>query len=471
MRSSPPWSVIVIGSGPVGAAAACRLAERGCATLLLEAGRPIPLADVPGAPAGEHLRNQPRYQRHPEAFLAAALSHCAFYDCGAPPEGLPGACETIAVGGQGVLWTNNCPRTQPGVDRWAALDDATWERRYGEAEAMLWVATDQFAASERQRRIAAHLIHHLRRAAPASRRVEPLPMAGRRDDRGGVHFTATADLWAGLRAAAERLTVRSAAPVLGLEHRAGRVTAVRTADSAESLTAAAVLVAAGAFATPRLLYASGIRPPALGRWLHYHPLLCGQLVLDAALAAPPGAVDPPPRLWIPPTRRAPWHAMVLRDIGAGTPSEPVEEGRLVELQFFAPIEPRLQHHMTLDGPTPRFAVRLADGDRATLAAMRDDLLAVGAALGRWRAGCAPDWNPWGLSHPMGTTRMGDDPTTSVVDRRGRVHGFDNLYLCGLGVIPGPIAINPTLTAVALALETADHLAATVGAAAAARTAR
>ena len=106
---------------------------------------------------------------------------------------------------------------------------------------------------------------------------------------------------------------------------------------------------------------------------------------------------------------------------------------------------------------PRFDVRLSERDRATLDVMRADADAVGRALGRWRKGCEPSWNPWGFSHPMGTTRMGDDPATSVVDRYGRVHGMENLYVAGASLLPGLMAVNPTLTAVALALDMVDAL--------------
>jgi choline dehydrogenase-like flavoprotein len=451
--------VVVIGSGPVGASAARRLAERGCRTALLDAGRPVPLPDLPTARAGEHLRNRPAAQRAPETFIAEAMSRCAFYDSAAAREGLPGACETVAFGGQSLVWTNNCPRTQSGFDRWPALNDATWERRYAEAEAMLDVGIDRLGPSERQRRVAARVATHLAGTAPAGRRVTPLPLAGRADGRGGICFTATADILAGSGTDGERVRVHCGARATALEHAHGRVAAVRiaTEQGEERLPADAVVVAAGVFGTPRLLFASGIAPAALGRWLHYHPLLLGQLVLDDALVPPPGTLDVPPRLYIPPTRAAPWHAMILRDVGAGIPREAIAERVLLELQFFAPIEPRPEHRMTLDGPRPRFTVHLSPADETTLAAMRADLMAIGAVLGRWRGGCEPDWNPWGLSHPMGTTRMGDDPATSVVDRHGRVHGFDNLYVVGASVIPVPIAVNPTLTAVALALEAADSL--------------
>jgi choline dehydrogenase-like flavoprotein len=60
-------------------------------------------------------------------------------------------------------------------------------------------------------------------------------------------------------------------------------------------------------------------------------------------------------------------------------------------------------------------------------------------------------------HPMGTTRMADDPRRGVVDRDGRVHGIANLYVAGSSVFPTGGSANPTLTIVALALRLAEHL--------------
>lgn len=63
----------------------------------------------------------------------------------------------------------------------------------------------------------------------------------------------------------------------------------------------------------------------------------------------------------------------------------------------------------------------------------------------------------GGSHHLGTTRMHDDPRHGVVDRNGKVHGIDNLYVTGSSVFTTGGAANPTLTIVALALRLADHL--------------
>jgi choline dehydrogenase-like flavoprotein len=60
-------------------------------------------------------------------------------------------------------------------------------------------------------------------------------------------------------------------------------------------------------------------------------------------------------------------------------------------------------------------------------------------------------------HPIGTTRMSEDPAAGVVDGDCRVHGLEGLYVCGTSVFPTSGYANPTLTIIALALRLADHL--------------
>lgn len=68
---------------------------------------------------------------------------------------------------------------------------------------------------------------------------------------------------------------------------------------------------------------------------------------------------------------------------------------------------------------------------------------------------------WGFHH-MGTTRMHSDPTRGVVDEFGRIHEMGNLYVAGSSVFPTGGVSNPTLTAVAVSLRTAEHVAENVG---------
>ena len=60
-------------------------------------------------------------------------------------------------------------------------------------------------------------------------------------------------------------------------------------------------------------------------------------------------------------------------------------------------------------------------------------------------------------HHMGTTRMGNDPATSVVDANCKVHGINNLYIAGSSCYVTAAAPNPTLTLIALTLRLSDHL--------------
>jgi choline dehydrogenase-like flavoprotein len=61
------------------------------------------------------------------------------------------------------------------------------------------------------------------------------------------------------------------------------------------------------------------------------------------------------------------------------------------------------------------------------------------------------------AHHMGTTRMGTDPTGSVVDADCRAHDVDNLWVAGSSVFPTGGGMNPTLTIAALSLRLAEHL--------------
>lgn len=60
-------------------------------------------------------------------------------------------------------------------------------------------------------------------------------------------------------------------------------------------------------------------------------------------------------------------------------------------------------------------------------------------------------------HLLGTTRMGNDPSDSVVDKNLKAHDLENLYICNGSVFPTSGGVNPTLTIEALAARLANHL--------------
>lgn len=60
-------------------------------------------------------------------------------------------------------------------------------------------------------------------------------------------------------------------------------------------------------------------------------------------------------------------------------------------------------------------------------------------------------------HLMGTTRMGNDASTSVVNQFGRCHDLKNLYIADSSIFVTSGGVNPTSTLQALALWVADHM--------------
>ncbi len=64
----------------------------------------------------------------------------------------------------------------------------------------------------------------------------------------------------------------------------------------------------------------------------------------------------------------------------------------------------------------------------------------------------------GGHHQSGTARMGTDPLTSVTDSTGRIHGCDNVFVCDGSVHVTNGGFNPALTIMALAFRTAENVA-------------
>jgi choline dehydrogenase-like flavoprotein len=131
--------------------------------------------------------------------------------------------------------------------------------------------------------------------------------------------------------------------------------------------------------------------------------------------------------------------------------------------------PLAESRVTLTGDrdplgTPRVALdwRIDPDDdakvRRAMVILARELAAAGIAR-VWIPGDASRfrWNVSPGGHHMGTTRMGADPATSVVDRDCRTHQVRNLYLAGSSVFATSGDSNPTLTIVALAHRLAEAL--------------
>jgi glucose dehydrogenase len=100
-------------------------------------------------------------------------------------------------------------------------------------------------------------------------------------------------------------------------------------------------------------------------------------------------------------------------------------------------------------PRPRLTFRLDDYVKAGLAAARAAHAEIFARLGAAEVQHGPQAE--GAGHIIGTTRMGEDARTSVVDSDLRSHDHANLFILGSSVFPTSAAANPTLTIAALSL--------------------
>ncbi len=60
-------------------------------------------------------------------------------------------------------------------------------------------------------------------------------------------------------------------------------------------------------------------------------------------------------------------------------------------------------------------------------------------------------------HALGTCRMGDDPSSSVVDRWNRCHDVPNLYIMDGSCFVTSSSVNPAATIAAIALRATEHL--------------
>jgi choline dehydrogenase-like flavoprotein len=107
-------------------------------------------------------------------------------------------------------------------------------------------------------------------------------------------------------------------------------------------------------------------------------------------------------------------------------------------------------------PAPCLISEPRDNDRAMIGSMSTglrELLEASGASEVW----GNDYYPGMSSHYMGTCRMGNDASRSVVDAWGRTHDVPNLFIADSSVFVTSGAANPALTVSALALRTSEAI--------------
>jgi choline dehydrogenase-like flavoprotein len=517
--------VAVVGAGFAGAAFSARLAERRpkLRILCLERGGWIDPAAMPATTR--------QWQR--AVFGAWATSPNLRLQAGGNPYSADYAIDDSAsavkpvmwngVGGSTINWAAHFPRLHPSDFRTQSLDGVgdDWPFGYGDLE-------PYYDLNDRAMGVSG-LAGDPAYPPKPSRAQPPLALgrlgmaAARGFDRLGWHWwpvdaavntiehggrpgcnhcgpcsigctrrsKASVDVTYWPRALAAGVELRDRAVVQQVVIEAGRATAIlyRGADGRDyHQPAGRIVIAGNGIGTPRLLLASGVDSPALGRHLMYHPAAYARGMFREAMDGPAGPVgcaiyshefyETDERrgfkrgVHLQVTREnallvqalrleQPWgHEMhqALRD----------EFGHSIVVLITVEDLPEPENRVTITSGTEadefpgiRVAYRVSDASRRMLdfgLYRAEEML---RAAGAWRVVRVPLAPVTGW-HLLGTARMGSDPQTSVTDAHGRCHGVADLMIVDGSLFPTVGAVNPGSTIGALALKLADELAAEIG---------
>ncbi len=399
-------------------------------------------------------------------------------------DGLPVAAMSSNVGGMAAHWTGACPR--PNDSERIGFLDATGEldELLAEGERLLGVTADAFDASPH-----APLVRgRLAAAADAGRaehaRVQRMPLAVHRRDDGRLVWSGSDVVLGDQTRSNPNFLLCDESLVTRVIIEDGRAAGVvirdmRTGESHE-VRARFVVVAADALRTPQVLWASGIRPDALGRYLNDQAQIVFAVRIrdfvpaeEADGATPTGLSEYSGVTWVPFTDEMPFHGQVMQLDASPVKlaeDDPAAPGSIVGLGLFCAKDVQASDRVEfsdrdVDGygmPAPTVHYTLSARDHAVIERAKNEIVELGKAIGE-PLDDRPFMMPLGASlHYQGTTRMGHhDDGASVCGPDSQVWGVPGLFVAGNGVIPTATACNPTLTSVALAVRGARSIASTL----------
>ncbi len=483
----PP--IVVIGSGPSGAAAALALGSKGYPVTVMESGvRPIRAFRV-------QVNGASLYRWAPEAssplpWVAAGDPQTLWY-------------HELALGGLSNYWTGAVPRFAPDdfSDGVRVSEEFDWPIRYQDvepyyrwAERLMRVSGSSSDApglpAGRRRYPTAVPGRWQRFAEVASGRgqgVVPIPLAsGRRWSVSGTAepFTSSAALCsaAGKRgspvrilsgAHATHLLVNASGDVDGVEYFS------RTRQEFERLGCSGVVVAAGAIATPKLLLDStsnvhldglGNAEGLVGRYLQDHTRDWAIIRLARGM---PKLRHP---LYL--TRSPHFQSEPMSGVSYTFSARTNERDRYsvhlpgVSTRFafsaFGMQQPEASNRVGLHEsrkddfglPVPTIDARFDSSAYRHLENARLRLLELleAAGLQPELLTATSDSPPGGAVHWSGSVRMHNSPRFGPCDSEGRLWGASNVAIADASVFTTPVEKNPTLTSMALAARASLALA-------------
>jgi len=493
------FDLVIVGSGPNGAIVAEQVHAHSpeARILVIEAGGTI--TDVPGehlVEADESAMNASyndlmRRARQIEYVKGAASMNTIDGDSWTPQSTgvfpaaffghnfaeFPGASVAWNIGGMGVHWTAATP--------WAYaaeipdfLPRAEWDADQETARRLLRTSVGPLIPDV-ENPCAQPIFTALREVVPSpdpDRELGYMPMGGVASAGRPFARTGPRDIAPFVfDGSAPEVELRTGLLVTRIEHDGSRVTGLTLRDLAtgaeESVHADRFLIAADALRTPQLLWASGIRPAALGVRLNEHASIDGEVEIDAQrfgltdadIVKPPTGEPFIDSFWSPSIGEArPMHGQLM---------EREFEGRhMLSVGWYCSTEIRPENRIEFSDDLvdelgmPHMTVRFSysENDLDQIRRMQDVQQAAANALGTFPREYREVQPPGASLHYTGTVRMGGvDDGTSVVDTDGRVWGFENLFLAGNGVVPTALTCNSTLTGATLSVRIARAISADI----------
>lgn len=519
MSQSP--HVVIVGSGPNGATYAREILENHptATVTMLELGPQ--LTDRPGASVKNIMDDDERanaraMSQGPQADEATraklglpylqegtltARQGTHLIDFGGPGSGhaksMPMAAVSTNVGGQGAHWTCAVPRPADS-EKISFIPDAEWEVAISRAEVLIGANFNPFTKSK----VGAAIRDVLKDEFADDFRdgVAPLllPVSGKELPDGRMIWGGTDFVFGPLIEPGNPLSARFNLRPLTMARKIlteeGRAIGVLLEDAVtgeqRELLADRVVVAADAMRTPQLLWASGIRPKALGHYLTEHPVIFSVVALDGeklgkyahesdlenerALAALSPA-DPVSGVTRVPFQdpQHPFSAQIM--YVTKTPFPMAEDNPFKDNKWGYAMagwglrkEPRFEDAVSFDDteldyrgfPNITIDYDITERELAEAEEAKKYQARAAAAMGQFIPGAGePKLMPKGTSlHYMGTYRIGPvDDGTSVCDSYSQVWNVAGLFLAGNGAIPTANAVNPTLTSMAISVRGAHHL--------------
>ncbi|MEO6237595.1 MAG: GMC family oxidoreductase [Vicinamibacterales bacterium] len=490
LNSRDQCDVVVVGSGPAGAAAISILIRAGVDVTLLEAGSAQKATGLTARVAGiTVLRIHRRLFPRTDGLRVAGDPATVLF-------------EELAPGGLSNHWSCAVPRfsTDDFLDARRAGEAFTWPIDYGDLapwyewlephlrvsgsaidvpplpackvsdvrslSQTTWAPIAMAAAREGQAIVPVPYAYGGRTTLTPSgtvfnafvRMVKPALRSGHLTIRYGA--TVTELEWSGAKKRVEAVLFR--------DHRTGQT---------ERIRCRAVVLAAGAINSTAILLQStspdfseglGNEHDVLGRYLHDHPL--GKFMVDvsAPMSFRPAAYV----TRLPIDRTAPLYAAaclqwsgaskLARSVISGSP------GRSASLGFsvFGTMAPSENNRVTLDRSRPSsdraaglvLDIRHPPESATALEAARDQLTGLLET-----AGLRPKSQVWlvdpvgGAIHFAGSCRMHASPRFGMLDRWSRMHAVPNVAVADSAAFTTGPEKNPVLTAMALAARASQRL--------------